>query len=173
MKIGIVSDTHGRADVLRVAVARLLERGVQAVVHCGDLGSKFCLDALGGLGVPVYAVGGNMDRALTDLERLADIAGVTFARDSLAFSVGENACVAVAHGHDPHVLAGLMDDPANQFVLHGHSHCRRDEHVAWDDREDPVHVINPGALRDPRDGAPAAMALLDTDNDTVEFIDLP
>lgn len=56
MKIGVISDTHGLFD------PRLKEllAGVDAIVHCGDVGSPQVLDELR-LIAPVQAVAGNVD----------------------------------------------------------------------------------------------------------------
>ncbi len=55
--VGVISDTHG---LLRPqAVAAL--RGVERIVHAGDIGSPEVLDRLAGL-APVTAVRGNNDR---------------------------------------------------------------------------------------------------------------
>jgi len=174
MKIGIVSDTHGRVDLLRLALDAFAGRGVQAVVHCGDIDSRACLEALAELGVPAYAVGGNMDTPDHDnpdagLSSTA-AAGVTFAWESLTFPTAEGF-VAVTHGHLPDVFAKLVNNPANKFVLHGHTHSQRDEHF---DRRgaDPVHVINPGALSRPRHPTHPTVATLDTERHVVEFIDM-
>jgi hypothetical protein len=37
MKIGIVSDSHDRADALASAVRDAAAQGASAVIHCGDL----------------------------------------------------------------------------------------------------------------------------------------
>src|SRR5437870_1884268 len=37
MRIGIVSDTHDRIATVKAAVAGLRERGVDFVIHCGDI----------------------------------------------------------------------------------------------------------------------------------------
>lgn len=39
MKIGILSDTHDRTDDVRIALALLVERSVELLVHCGDIES--------------------------------------------------------------------------------------------------------------------------------------
>jgi len=178
MNIGIVSDTHGRVDRLRLALDMFAGRSVQAVVHCGDIGSPECLEALADLGVPAYAVGGNMDDRTDALPRLAERTGVTFAWSSLAFLVAkaegtaENTFAAVTHGDDPRRLAELVNDPDNRFVFHGHTHCQRDEHVDRGERAAPVHIINPGALYKPRHPAQPTVAVLDTETDAVEFLDV-
>ncbi len=56
MKVGVVSDTHGYFD------ARLKEvlRGVEGILHSGDVGSQEVLDELSAI-APVHAVRGNVD----------------------------------------------------------------------------------------------------------------
>jgi uncharacterized protein len=56
MKIGVISDTHG---LFEPRLKELLE-GVDAIVHCGDVGSRQVLDDLR-LIAPVQAVAGNVD----------------------------------------------------------------------------------------------------------------
>ena len=59
MKIGIVSDSHDRADPLAAAVRAAAERGAQAVIHCGDLiGTQTLRDALA-VGLPLHLIHGN------------------------------------------------------------------------------------------------------------------
>lgn len=62
MKIGVVSDTHGLFE------PRLREilKGVDAVLHAGDVGSREVLDELARI-AKVYAVKGNVDPAGFDL----------------------------------------------------------------------------------------------------------
>src|SRR5439155_17711394 len=56
-RIGVISDTHG---LLRPEALRAL-RGVDLIVHAGDVGSAEVLDALRAI-APVVAVRGNNDR---------------------------------------------------------------------------------------------------------------
>ncbi len=57
MKIGVVSDTHG---LLRPEVGPAL-KGVEQILHLGDVGNGAVLDALAEI-APVHAVRGNTDR---------------------------------------------------------------------------------------------------------------
>jgi uncharacterized protein len=56
MKIGVISDTHG---LLRPAAIEAL-RGVEHILHAGDVGDPAILDALRTL-APVTAISGNID----------------------------------------------------------------------------------------------------------------
>jgi putative phosphoesterase len=54
--IGVISDTHGH---LRAEAAEIL-KGVDLIIHAGDIGKPEVLAALGKI-APVHAVRGNMD----------------------------------------------------------------------------------------------------------------
>jgi predicted phosphodiesterase len=56
MRIGVISDTHG---MLRPAAIEAL-RGVDHILHAGDVGDPAILDVLRTL-APVTAIGGNID----------------------------------------------------------------------------------------------------------------
>jgi uncharacterized protein len=60
MRIGVISDTHG---MLRPAAIEAL-RGVEHILHAGDVGDPAILDVLRTL-APVTAIGGNIDVAGT------------------------------------------------------------------------------------------------------------
>jgi len=118
MLIGIVSDTHGYAD------PRLLEafRGVDAILHAGDVGSTAVLDALASI-APVHAVCGNNDQSLSCLG-LPQVLDLTLA----------GAAIRLVH-QLPHAgdLGGI------RVVVFGHSH--RQVLV----ERDGVLYLNPGA----------------------------
>lgn len=160
MLIGIVSDTHGKADRLRRAMSLLVTRCAQAVVHCGDLGSCECLEVLAEFPLPCYAVGGNMDCMLEDLEQRSQMCGVQFSRDFICLPIDQGRTLAATHGNNPAVLASLASGD-HAYLCHGHTHIMRNEQI------DHLRVINPGALHHAR---PLTIALLDTQADTVEFI---
>lgn len=163
MRIGIVSDSHGKADRLRRAVELLVQREAEAIVHCGDVGSADCMAVLGQAGVPAYAVAGNMDRHIARLQAAAEESGVHFSLDTVLVLIGEQTYLAVTHGSDRSLIRALAADGRYPYVCHGHTHATRDERV------ERVRVINPGALHHARRHT---VALLDTDADTVEHIEL-
>ncbi len=163
MKIGIVSDSHGKARRLRQALAALVQQGARVLVHCGDVGSPECIAALGETGLDAYAVAGNMDRRIDRLTEQARQCGVRFSSECVVVPLGDGQYLAATHGNDPAGLARLLEDPNCPYVCHGHTHRARDERIG------DTRVINPGALRHAR---PATVALLDTDTDTVEHIEL-
>lgn len=161
MKIGIVSDSHGKAALLRKAVAALLEAGAEAIVHCGDVGNSECVDVLAKAPVPAYAVAGNMDRHPERLKAQAERAGVHFSQDTILLRLAGETYLAATHGNRPETMKQLLEDDRFRYVCHGHTHLPRNEKIGQ------VRVINPGALHHAH---PPTAALLDSESDTVEFI---
>jgi putative phosphoesterase len=134
--VGVISDTHG---LLRPeAVAAL--RGVDRIVHAGDIGAPEVLDALAGL-APVTAVRGNNDRG-----RWA--AGLPGAE------VVEVGGVSLYVLHDLHELD--LDPRAAGFaaVIAGHSHQPRQE------EREGVLYFNPGSAGPRRFRLPVCLGRL-------------
>lgn len=104
MKIGVVSDTHG---LLRPEVAAAL-KGVDSILHLGDVGDAKVLDSLRTI-APVTAVRGNVDR-------------------SGACGKLPETDVLLLEGHYLYLLHNVdelhLDPAAAKFaaVLYGHSH---------------------------------------------------
>ena len=168
MKIGIVSDSHGKSKRLARAIGLVRDRGAQAILHCGDMGSDDCVKLLGNAGIPAYAVAGNSDRHPGHLELIAAEAGVTFSTETVEIPIGPDQYVIATHGHDEGLLGTLIAGGQFPYVCHGHSHQIQDEKIG------PTRVIDPGALTRPRGhGHKRTCALLDTETDTVEFIEVP
>lgn len=160
MKIGILSDTHGHTQRTRQAALQLKARGVETVIHCGDIGSQAVLIALIEVfappALPVHAVFGNVDHedyvggGIELHGRFADLelGGKRFA---------------VVHGDDGGRLLAQLAAQCFDYLLTGHTHSREDR------RAGRTRVINPGALQ--RTLHPG-VAVLDTDTDTLEWIDI-
>ncbi|MCX7961269.1 MAG: metallophosphatase family protein [Burkholderiales bacterium] len=59
MKIGIVSDSHDRAEALAQAVREAKSEGAEAVIHCGDVIGAQTLKAALAVGLPLHVIHGN------------------------------------------------------------------------------------------------------------------
>ena len=164
MRIGLLSDTHGRTGRLRKALEALAAHDPHALVHCGDIGSADCVELLASAGVPSYLTLGNMDRDAAGLFEAAETVGMTASHDRVEVPLGDGRYLAATHGHHEALLNELVAGEQFPYVCHGHSHRIRDERIGG------VRVINPGALHHPRAGAPS-VAILDTDTD--RLIHLP
>ena len=136
MIVGVISDTHG---LLRPeAVAAL--RGVDRIVHAGDIGAPEVLAALAEL-APVTAVRGNNDKG-------------PWARAIAETQVVDAGGVLIYVIHD---VAELDVDPAAGgfgVVIAGHSHVPRNQ------VRDGVLWFNPGSAGPRRFKLPIALGRL-------------
>lgn len=148
MQILVISDTHGRGDVLsRILLAH---PNCELIIHCGD-GERELDDFLEThpeWSARVYHVCGNCD--YTDRSpRILTL--------NLPFS---HKLVAV-HGHFQQYgdfkenLIRLAHAEEADLVLFGHFHIRCDENI------DGVRLFSPGSAAKPRDGLPASYGLID------------
>lgn len=164
MKIGIVSDSHGKTSRLRSALQLLAGVGAEHIVHCGDICSTDCLKLLGKCGLPAYLVAGNMDRSVMHMTAKADKAAVTFSPSTVEVPLPGGEHLVATHGNDERLLDDLIAGQQFPYVCCGHTHKQRDERVGR------TRVINPGALNHPKGPAYPAAALLDTETDELTFI---
>ena len=124
--IGIISDTHG---YLSASVLRSL-KGVDRIIHAGDVGKQEVLDALVRI-APVDAVRGNMD-------------GGTWSRKLPKTEIVEIGEVLIYVLHD---IYDLDLDPSAAgigAIISGHTHKPSVE------RRNGVLYINPGSASMPR-----------------------
>ena len=167
MKIGILSDTHGDPARTGRALDQLLARGVQAICHCGDIGSTSVLHLLAetgrSSGLPIYAVFGNVDQHEPEVTGFPAGLGVTLCGRRASLELGGRK-VAVVHGDDPRLLFETVRGQQYDYCLTGHTH------VADDFREERTRVINPGAVY--RAQVPS-VAILDVEHDQLQLLPLP
>ena len=108
MIIGVISDTHG---LLRQEAIDAL-RGVERILHAGDVGDPEILDALARI-APVSAIRGNVDtetwaRVLPETD-VVEIAGVTIymlhdlGRLDLTPEAARFSVVVYGHSHQPKI----------------------------------------------------------------------
>ena len=166
-KIGLLSDSHGRAATTRRGVELLLSHGVEVLIHLGDVGTVEVIDALavpqpGGEGIlEAHVVFGNTDWDAQDLATYAQELGVSVDHPlgRLAVAGGE---LAYCHGHESDVLTqALQAQP--RYLCHGHTH------KPMDIRRGPTRVINPGALFRAKE---YTVAVLDPERDEVVLLPL-
>ena len=158
MFIGILSDTHDRADRARVAVDLLRSEGAEVLVHCGDIASPEVVAECSVL--PFYFVFGNHDADMVMVLRsAAEQYGATCLGWGGEFTASHKR-IAVAHGHLTMDLQPLLEAKPD-YLLSGHSHMAR----SW--REGVTHRINPGALFRADE---YSVGLLNVNEDQVRFL---
>lgn len=165
MKIGILSDTHNHRHNTEIALAALRERGVERLIHCGDLTTPDMVYLFAGW--PVTFVRGNMDVARADLEAAARQIGALPPALSREIEVG-NVWIGVTHGHDSSQFYRMMIGGKYSYLCSGHTHCRQNEFR----RPYSVRLINPGALGGNQPQT-RSVAVLDVATGTLEFIEFP
>lgn len=154
MRIGLISDTHGR---LRNEVFDRFQ-GVERILHAGDIGTPDLLVELEAI-APVTAVFGNTD-GFSVRERVPDVADIDLA----------GRRVVVVHGDQlgsPTPAALRATYPAAQIIVYGHTHR------ALVDETGGVLVVNPGSAGAARFGAPPSVAILTLGQEaSVEVLEL-
>lgn len=160
MLIGVLSDSHGRVRAVAEAMRRFDELGVESVIHCGDVGGDGVLQLLAGR--PCTFVWGNTDEIDRETLAYADELGLQLPGDPPAMLELGGKRVAVFHGHEPNFHRAIRELPVD-YLLHGHTHVRRDERVGG------KRIINPGALHRAN---PRSFATLETTTDELVFHEL-
>lgn len=158
MLIGVLSDTHGCAEITCRAVELLKTRGAELLVHCGDVGGPRVLDAM--LGLPASFVLGNTDEDVYTLKQHASALGMGFY-DRLGRITAGDKIVTFLHGDDGGRMKSLLDAQDCDLLLHGHTHVKDVHDIGR------IRVINPGALQR---AAIKTVALVNTDSREVEFL---
>jgi putative phosphoesterase len=136
--LGIVSDTHGHVANTQKAVRMLESFGVDAVLHCGDIGS----DQIPGYFQrwPTHYVLGNVDFQRRQLDAAIELAGgVLHGRFAALRAAGQR--IAMLHGDDEQRLRAELDSGLWDLLCHGHTH-QATRHYAG-----RTLVVNPGALQ--------------------------
>lgn len=154
----VVSDTHGRYDVLLRRLDFLSELGANAIIHLGDCtpDGEFLAKRLD---LPLHAVAGNCDRfgcgypALDVLET-------------------EGVRILLCHGHTLHVKSDTLNllyaaqERQCSVALFGHTH------EPFLETQSGVLLLNPGSLGIPRLTDPS-IGLLTVDKGKAKGLLLP
>ena len=137
MRIGVISDTHGHVELTRPAVRMFESLGVEAVLHCGDIGSIEVVELLAAW--PAHFVFGNCDDDLARFQSQIEAAGQTchgqFGDLTLA-----GVRIALLHSHDRRRFREACDSGEYGLVCYGHTH------IAAIDRHGESIILNPGAI---------------------------
>jgi putative phosphoesterase len=158
MLIGILSDTHDRLEAATAGIAALRARGAERFIHCGDVGGERILDLLAGIGATF--VWGNTDYRQAELTKYAADLGID-CRGHFGELEIDGKKIAVTHGHDEKLIGRLVIGEQYDYLLHGHTHIKRDERVGR------TRIINPGALHR---AAVKTVALLDPRRDALDHL---
>lgn len=144
MKIGVISDTHG---VIHPAVFERF-RGVERILHAGDLGDESVLERLEAV-APVTAVRGNVDHW----------PGAARLPESVDLALGGLAIHMTHIGRPEEDWARALDARSGaerpRLVICGHTHAPRRAECGG------YLFLNPGSAGRRRFSLPLSVALLD------------
>ena len=153
MKIGVISDTHNFLD------PRIPElfRGVEHIVHAGDVGTTAILTELEQI-APVTAVSGNTDSLLP-------------LKEVEVFELGRHKFL-LQHIVQPHTPAVLLSNRVQRekpnTIIFGHTHKPFNQVIGG------IWYFNPGYAGKTRFGMERSVALLHFNRDKIkpEFLKL-
>jgi len=151
MKIGVLSDTHG---VLHEETLELF-KGVDAIIHAGDIGTDKVLASLKKV-APVMAVRGNMDSP-------------PFSYDLPAYRVSriEEKTILITHrvGNPMNPCEKLRERLLQVrpiVVVYGHTHHPFNERIHG------ILFFNPGSAGQRRHGHRLSVGFLETHSDEIQ-----
>lgn len=137
MRIGVVSDSHGSVAHTRPAIRMLQSLEVEAVLHCGDIGTPEVIEMF--TEWPTHFVFGNCDPNHGELRSAIQSAGQTchelFGKIELA-----GVPIALLHSHEATRFEEAIASGRYRLVCYGHTHIAKVERVG------ETVVLNPGAL---------------------------
>ena len=158
MKIGVVSDTHGRLRTIAAALALLQEHGAELLIHCGDIDDPEAARAFAGWNT--HFVFGNCDADREGIARAIAHIGATL-HESFGHLELAGKQIAWTHGDDARLFHDLEQAAHYDYLFYGHTHVA-DQRLAGKTR-----VINPGALHRTRE---KACLVVDLENDALETV---
>jgi len=147
MRLGVLSDPHRRSDFQKLAIDKLIDEGVEVLIHAGDFCIEENLELLKNSGLPYVAVFGNNDSHLLGLSAKYNI-----HKEPYYFKIKD---LKVKLMHLPFYLT-----PDSNLVIFGHTHHFETQ------KQNGTIFLNPGEIC-AREKPISEMALLDTKKDEV------
>lgn len=138
MKLGILSDTHNNVAATQAALQLFRTRGVERLIHCGDLTKPRMVRLFEGW--QAAFVFGNIDRKQDALTRVVEQTEGPYYIGPFYEVELARVRIGACHGHVHDTLQGMIESGRYDLALHGHTHRQRDE------RLNDTRIINPGAL---------------------------
>jgi putative phosphoesterase len=168
MQVGIVSDTHDNYSAAETIAAAFDDRGIDTLVHCGDYIAPPLLAAFEGHGFDIHGVLGNNDGEREGLQATIDgFSDGSQLHGREADLTFDGTSVHVLHGDQGIETVNERADSGDyDYVLYGHFH------VAEKRSEGDTTVVNPGAHFPTVPDDHRSVAILDTDADAVEFVEV-
>ncbi len=132
MILGVISDTHDHMDNTKKALELFRSRGVDVVIHCGDIVAPFCMDLLNKSDLEWIGVLGNNDG---EVEILIKRAEGRLSKEPKELEL-EGKKILIKHYH--HFVEEIAKSGRYHLILYGHTHQPK---IA---RFGDCLVVNPG-----------------------------
>ncbi len=159
MLLGVISDTHDHLDNVKRALEVFQERGVDIVIHCGDIISPFCLDLLNQSGFEWIGVLGNNDGEIEILLKRSD---GRLSKEPKQIELSGKK-ILIKHYH--HFVKEIAASGEYHVILYGHTHKPVVERVG------DTLVVNPGECCGWLTGKPT-VAIVDLEGMGAEILEL-
>lgn len=150
MKIGVVSDTHGKPECFRMALKQM--GNIDMLIHAGDH-YQDAIDMNRESGIKTVAVTGNCDSSIP-------------GADEVVLEL-EGYRILITHGHKYGVksgsetLAKKLKQENYDLIIYGHSH------VAELTRLPGGYLFNPGSVASPRRGSSRSYGIVEIGNNGI------
>ena len=158
MIVALLSDSHDNAATTLAALSLFAQHRPGIYLHAGDLVSPDMLNHFSGL--PFHFIFGNNEYDHATLRSKAKSLDVECHGNVAEFDFDGKRLIML-HGHESALMHKLIGEGKYDYLVHGHTHVRRDERIGR------TRIINPGALQRART---KSVALLDTATDALTFI---
>src|SRR5262245_23363264 len=136
MRIAVLSDTHSRYATVETALTLLEGRGVELLLHCGDIEDA---ETVWLFPANTHFVLGNCDMDPSSLRQACRATGATLHEPYGSLELA-GVRIAFLHGDNRRLLDEVEHSGRYDYLFYGHTHQPR-EH-----RTGRTRVINPGAL---------------------------
>lgn len=160
MKIGLISDTHNNLPATIRAARLLLDHGVEAVLHCGDIGQPRILEELYtrfyDKGITLYFVFGNCDFGVPAVLDYPELDGLHPCGRFGELELGGKR-IGFMHGDDDRTFARQAESGCFDYLISGHTHVPHDQMLG------ATRLLNPGSAARSRRG-PESCAVLDLES---------
>jgi putative phosphoesterase len=168
MKICIVSDTHDNRQLLEAAVEQAIDKGAEAILHCGDVVAAGTLSVLHKFNLPVHVIHGNNTGDLYTLNRMAS------KTDNNLHYYGQDAGIELAGRkifivHYPHYARAMATTGDWDLVCCGHDHVAKADKIKNINGGTCVYA-NPGTTGGV--GAPASYIIGDLNDMKFEIFEV-
>jgi putative phosphoesterase len=158
MEIAIVSDTHSRYQTVETVLGLLRQRGIERVLHCGDIEDADTVWLFEGF--DAHFVFGNCDTERASVRQAVHAIGGTIS-EPYGEVEWESRRIAWIHGDDKRMFHYLERAGHFDFLFYGHTH-QAEQH-----RLGRTLVVNPGALHRAR---PKTFVVLDLETGELESV---